>query len=217
MKHALTATCATCAFWLCFWAGAITPAVHAQVGKPVTIVDANFATEKELSAMPHLNAALVKSILERRPFLTMTDFNAFLSKSLKPEQLNELYGRLFVHLNLNTCTRDEILLIPNAGARMAREFFEYRPYRALAQFHREIDKYVDDAELARLEQYVFVPINLNTASDADIMTIPGSGPRLLREFKEYRPYKSIEQFRREMRKYWDEKEVARLERYVTIE
>ncbi len=214
MKYSLI----TAAALITYLSTAGAPAVlHAQVGKPVTIVDANFATEKELAALPHLNAALVKGILERRPFSSMTDLHAFLSPSLKAEQFSELYGRLFVHLNLNTCTREEILLIPNAGARMAREFFEYRPYRALAQFHREIDKYVDDTELARLEQYVFVPINLNTASDADIMTIPGSGPRLLREFKEYRPYKSMDQFRREMRKYWDAKEVARLERYVTIE
>ena len=40
---------------------------------------------------------------------------------------------------------------------MLREFKEYRPYTALAQFHREIGKYVDNTELARLEQYVFVP------------------------------------------------------------
>ena len=70
---------------------------------------------------------------------------------------------------------------------MLHEFEEYRPYAALAVFHREIDKYVDDTELARLEQYVFVPIDLNTASDADILTIPGLGSRMLREFKEYRP------------------------------
>jgi hypothetical protein len=190
--------------------------LHAQVGKPVTIVDANIAAEKDLSGMPHMTPALVKGLMARRPFLSMTDLDAFLGQSLSAEQRKELYGRLFVHLNLNTCTREEILLIPNAGNRMVREFFEYRPYKALAQFHREIDKYVDDAELARLEQYVFVPIDLNTASDADILTIPGSGPRLLREFKEYRPYKSMEQFRREMGKYWDAKEVARLERYVAI-
>jgi len=188
----------------------------AQVGKSVTIVDANIATEKELSAMPHMTAALVKAVVGGRPFLSATDLDKLLGQTLSAEQRKELYGKLFVHLNLNTCTREEILLIPNAGTRMAREFFEYRPYKALAQFHREIDKYVDDAELARLEQYVFVPIDLNTASDADILTIPGSGPRMLHEFKEYRPYKSMEQFRREMRKYWDAKEVARLERYVTI-
>jgi DNA uptake protein ComE-like DNA-binding protein len=188
----------------------------AQVGKSVTIVDANIASEKELGAMPHLNAALVKAIVDARPFPSITELDALLSKSLKREQITELYGRLFVHLNLNAATREQILLIPNAGPRMAHEFEEYRPYKALAQFHREIDKYVDDNELARLEQYVFVPINLNTASDADILTIPGLGNRMLHEFKEYRPYKAIEQFRREIGKYVDKKEVARLERYVTI-
>jgi len=188
----------------------------AQVGKSVTIVDANVASEKELAAMPHLNAALVKAIVDARPFPSITELDAVLSKSLKREQITELYGRLFVHLNLNTATREQILLIPNTGPRMAHEFEEYRPYKALAQFHREIDKYVDDNELARLEQYVFVPINLNTASDADILTVPGLGNRMLHEFKEYRPYKAIEQFRREIGKYVDKKEVARLERYVTI-
>jgi hypothetical protein len=39
---------------------------------------------------------------------------------------------------------------------------------------------------------------------------------MLREFKEYRPYKNIEQFRKEIGKYVNAKEVARLERYVTL-
>lgn len=60
------------------------------------------------------------------------------------------------------------------------------------------------------------PININTATDAEILAIPGMGPRMLREFKEYRPYTSIEQFRREIGKYVDKKEVARLEKYITI-
>jgi DNA uptake protein ComE-like DNA-binding protein len=190
--------------------------LRAQVGKPVTIVDANLASEKELAALPHLNATLAKGIVDKRPFMSMTDLNAYLSQTLNPEQLKELYGKMFVHIDPGTATREEILMIPDAGPRMVREFFEYRPYKALAQWHREIDKYVDDAELARLEQYVFVPLDLNTATDADILTIPGSGPRLVREVKEYRPYKSMEQFHREMRKYWDEKEVKRLARYFRI-
>ena len=61
-----------------------------------------------------------------------------------------------------------------------------------------------------------VPININTASDAEILRIPGVGPRMLREFKEYRPYTSIEQFRREIGKYVDKAEVARLEQYIVI-
>jgi DNA uptake protein ComE-like DNA-binding protein len=61
-----------------------------------------------------------------------------------------------------------------------------------------------------------VPININTATDAEILAIPGMGPRMLREFKEYRPYTSIEQFRREIGKYVDKAEVARLEKYIVI-
>jgi DNA uptake protein ComE-like DNA-binding protein len=196
---------------------AVAPAsTSAQVGKSVTIVDANVATEQQLSAIPQLTPALVKSVVARRPFSSITELDALLGQMLSQEQRTAVYGRLFVHLNLNTATREQILLIPNAGPRMVREFQEYRPYKALAQFHREIGKYVDDTELARLEQYVFVPISLNTASDADIQTIPGIGARMLREFKEYRPYKVMEQFRREIGKYVDDKEVARLERYVAI-
>jgi DNA uptake protein ComE-like DNA-binding protein len=194
-----------------------TSPAYAQVGKSVTIVDPNVAGESELAALPHMNAAIAKALVGRRPFLSMTALDMFLaSQRLTRPQLTELYGRMFIHINLNTASNEEIQLIPNLGPRMLREFLEYRPYKALAQFHREIDKYVDDAELARLEQYVFVPIDLNTASDADILTIPGLGNRMLREFKEYRPYKAIEQFRREIGKYVSKEEVARLERYVAI-
>jgi DNA uptake protein ComE-like DNA-binding protein len=189
----------------------------AQVGKSVGVVDANVATEAELTAMPNMTPALAKTVIAARTFPSITELDALLSKSLQRPQMTELYGRLFVHLNLNTATPEQILLIPNAGKRMVREFQEYRPYKSLAVFHREIAKYVDEKELARLEQYVFVPLPLNAAADADLLTIPNLGQRMLREFKEYRPYKAIDQFRREIGKYVDQKEVARLERYVVVD
>jgi DNA uptake protein ComE-like DNA-binding protein len=130
---------------------------HAQVGKPVTIVDANLVTEADLAKLPNLNAALAKAVVAKRPFKTVKDLDNALG-SLTKEQRTELYGKLFVPINLNTATDEQILLIPGVGNRMLREFKEYRPYTALAQFHREIGKYVDDKELARLEQYVFVPV-----------------------------------------------------------
>ena len=191
--------------------------VHAQVGKSVTVVDANTIAEADLAKLPGMTPAIAKSVVGKRPFLSVTALDqALTGAGLTRQQITTLYSRIFIHINLNTASKEEILLIPGVGNRMLHEFEEYRPYAALAVFHREIDKYVDDAELARLEQYVFVPIDLNTASDADILTIPGLGNRMLREFKEYRPYKSIEQFRREIGKYVDATEVARLEKYVTI-
>ena len=130
---------------------------QAQVGKPVTITDANLITEADLAKLPHMNAALAKAVLAKRPFKTIKDLDNALS-SLPKEQRTELYAKLFVPINLNTATDEQILLIPGVGNRMLREFKEYRPYTALAQFHREIGKYVDNTELARLEQYVFVPV-----------------------------------------------------------
>jgi len=189
---------------------------QAQVGRSEGLVNPDLANERELLSLPHMNATLVKDIMERRPFLKMSDLNSLLAPSLRKEQLAELYGKMFVQINLNTATQEEILLIPGVGKRMLHEFEEYRPYKTLAQFRKEIGKYVDQKELARLEQYVFVPIHLNTASDEDILSIPGMGKRMLREFKEYRPYENIEQFRKEIGKYVDKKEVARLERYVTL-
>jgi DNA uptake protein ComE-like DNA-binding protein len=189
----------------------------AQLGRQQGLVEPNTATEQQLLTVPNLNATIVKALIERRPFLTMKELDTFLTgQSLTRAQLTQVYGKMFLHLNLNTATPEEIQMIPGAGARMAHEFEEYRPWRSLEQFRREIGKYVNATEVARLEQYVFVPINLNTAGDADISSIPGLGARMLREFKEYRPYQNIEQFRREIGKYVNAKEVARLERYVTL-
>ena len=196
---------------------AVATSVEAQAGRRGDLLDVNTASEKQLLSVPGMTPALVKTLMARRPFQSMTDVDAALGSALSAAQRTETYRRLFLQINLNTASDAEIQLIPGLGPRMLGEFKEYRPYRALAQFRREIGKYVDEQELARLERYVFVPINLNTATDADILSIPNLGQRMLGEFKEYRPYKAMQQFRREIGKYVDDKEVARLERYVTLE
>ena len=136
--------------------GAVAGTAEAQVGASVTIVDANIATEQELSVLPQLTPTLVTSIVGARPFASITELDALLARTLDRAQVTELYGRLFVHLNLNTATREQVLLIPGTGPRMAHEFQEYRPYQAMPQFRREMGKYVDDNEVARLERYVTI-------------------------------------------------------------
>jgi DNA uptake protein ComE-like DNA-binding protein len=194
-----------------------TPAA-AQVGKSLGVVDANTAPEKNLLTMPHMTPAIVKGLLEKRPFASITDLNAYLlSQKLTQEQANEFYGKAFVHINLNTATAQEILLVPGAGKRMAHEFEEYRPWKTYAQFDKEIGKYVGAEKTAQLAQYTFIPVRLNTATDADILSIPGTGQRMVREFKEYRPWKSKEQFIKEIGKYVGAKEAERMFRYVVID
>jgi DNA uptake protein ComE-like DNA-binding protein len=192
--------------------------VDAQVGKSQGVVDANTAPEKDLADMPHMTAASAKALVGVRPFKSITELNTFLvGQGLTQDQAMDFYKKAFVHVNLNTGTRDEILLIPGAGQRMVREFAEYRPWKTWAQFDKEIGKYVGADATAKLAQYVFIPLNLNTATDADLGTIPGTGPRMVREFKEYRPWKSWAQFDKEIGKYVDKKETERLKRYFVIE
>ena len=187
----------------------------AQVGRTAGMLDPNLATESELATIPNVTPALAKVILAKRPFLRQAEFNSALAE-LSKEQLAQVYSKAFVHVDLNSASDEELLMIPNLGPRMLREFKEYRPYKALAVFKREMGKYVKPPEVERLAGYVFVPMDINTASDQDLLTIPGLGPRMLREFKEYRPYKAIEQFRREIGKYVKPPELARLQRYIVI-
>jgi len=59
-------------------------------------------------------------------------------------------------------------------------------------------------------------LNLNTASENDLLTIPGMTTRMVHEFMEYRPYLSIQQFRREMSKYVSSPVIADYEKYVYV-
>ena len=198
-------------------AGSVTT-VQGQVGKSLGVIDANIAAEKDLLTFPHMTPAIVKGIIETRPFGNITELNKYLlSQGVTPDQAMQFYSKAFIHINLNTATPEEILLVPGAGRRMTREFAEYRPWKTWAQFDKEIGKYVGQEATDKLKQYCFIPINLNTATDEDILSIPGAGARMVREFKEYRPWKTKAQFDKEIGKYVGEKETARLWRFTTIQ
>jgi len=129
---------------------------QAPAATSTPLLDANTATEAQLAMVPHLSAGLTKTIVSRRPFKSITELDALLTPTLSRAQITEVYGRVFVRVDLNTGTDAEILLIPGLGNRMLREFKEYRPYKAIDQFQREIGKYVSKEEVARLERYVVI-------------------------------------------------------------
>ncbi len=157
----------------------------AQVGKSLGVVDANTVSEADLTKMPGMTPAIAKALVAARPFDSITALNTFLlGQKLTQEQANALYRHMFIHINLNTATAAEIMLVPGAGKRMAHEFEEYRPWRSYAQFDKEIGKYVDAKEVARLAQYTFIPLNLNTAHRSRLHDHPrrrqAHGPRVRR-------------------------------------
>lgn len=117
-------------------------------------LDPNTATAEELAGVPGLGPTLAAAIQRQRPFASIVEFDALVRQTLSEDQAESLYERLFVPVHLNTGTPEQIALIPGMTRRMAHEFLEYRPYAGIETFNREIGKYVDAAEVARLRSYV---------------------------------------------------------------
>ena len=193
------------------------PGAVAQVGKNMGVLNPNTASAEELAALPGLNPDLAGRIAAGRAYLNMEALDKALAPALSTGQRKALYVRLFLPINLNTASVDAIRMVPGVGRRMTREFREYRPYRGISEFRREIGKYVDDAQVARFEQYVFVPIKLNSAGDAHLRTVPGLDDGILAVIKQSRPFASMEDFRGRVGGHAAKGEIARLERYLTIE
>ncbi len=202
----------------------LAPSAQAQLGRQKGLVDPNVSADSTLLALPYMTADIVNAIKDARPILSVVTLDSILTaKSVTKPQRDSLYRRMWIHVDLNRGTDAEFLLIPGAGRRMMGEFKEYRPWTSFAQFTREIGKYVRNTpgEVERLEQYMFIPIDINTAPDSLVATFAPIGVgtrRWIREFAEYRPWTSEAQFRREIGKYvrGNPKEVDRLWRYVVI-
>lgn len=122
-----------------------------------TLVDPDAAPREELLMVPSVDESTADALVAGRPYENMLEVDQMLaSEGLSDPEREAVYGRLWKPLDLNTASAEEILLIPGVGERMQHEFEEYRPYRGIAQFRREIGKYVDEEEVARLEQYVTI-------------------------------------------------------------
>ena len=73
--------------------------VQGQVGKSLGVADANISPEKDLLTFPHMTPAIVKGILEKRPFNSITELHAYLlSQGLTAEKAMEFYTKAFIHI-----------------------------------------------------------------------------------------------------------------------
>ncbi|HEV2880994.1 MAG TPA: hypothetical protein VGX24_06925 [Pyrinomonadaceae bacterium] len=98
-------------------------------------------------------------------------------------------------LNLNTASGSEFLAqIPGLGNRMVHEFEEYRPYKSVQQFRREMGKYVKPEQIAEYEKYVYVPIAENDSDAPTLQQIPGLDAAEAEALIAGRPYASRDAF-----------------------
>ncbi len=105
-------------------------------------------------------------------------------------QMMEVKGKI----NLNTASKEIFLAVPGVGDRMVREFMEYRPYNSIGQFRREMGKYVDEAQVAEYEKFLYVPADPNNSDAETMMQIPGIDQSVVDELDLLKPFPTKEAF-----------------------
>ena len=135
----------------------------AEAAKSVEMPDLlnpNQLTAESLAAnLPMLSDDARAAWIAAQPFSDAMSFHNFLSANIADEARDEIYQIAFLPMDLNSTPEADFMIIPGVGEKMAHEFEEYRPYVDMEQFDREISKYVDAEELARLRRYVVITEN----------------------------------------------------------
>jgi hypothetical protein len=141
---------------------AVTKAQRVQMYDRMFVhVDLNRGTDAEFLLIPGVDAARLAAIKAGRPYKTFAQLETALGKAASPAEVKRIGRYVFIPMELNTFTQEIIESFAPIGVgtrRWIREFNEYRPYTSMAQWEREISKYLrnNPNELKRLARYVYL-------------------------------------------------------------
>ena len=138
--------------------------------------------------------------------------------SEKPETDNGVRWPTATLIDPNTASADLLSGVPGIDATLAEAVIAGRPYATASDLNAVLATSLDETALREVYKLVFVKVELNDAAEDDLKLIPSSlSPRkFAHEIEEYRPYASMQDFRRELGKYVSETELAYLERFVYL-
>ena len=134
------------------------PKTMADAVSAPALINPNTVAPAALNNIKMLPADMQAAILKDRPFAGPSDFHALVSKYADADMQAKIYSKVFIPVNANTADAADLMLIPSplTPKKLAHEIDEYRPYKDMGEFERELGKYMDDAVLAKLKRYVFV-------------------------------------------------------------
>ena len=168
----------------------------------------------EVSTVAPVESATPVTVVESTPVSTET-VPVVETEGVVATAAPEVVAPENTKLNLNEATGDDYLAaIPGFGSRMVREFLEYRPYISIVQFRRELGKYVDEAQIAEYEKYVYVPVNVDESDAETLKQLPGVDDAIAAELSAGRPYGSSEAFLAKLAELVSAAQVAEAQAYL---
>ena len=119
----------------------------------------------------------------------------------------------------NSAAEAELSTVAGLSTNAVVAIIAGRPFATPTALHAVVAEGLSEQDQHSIYSAMFIRVGLNSGTEADFKLIPSTmSPRkLAHEFEEYRPYESIDQFRREMAKYVSDEEVVHLTRYVTLD
>ena len=172
-------------------------------------VDINTASLAELQALPGMNAEYAKKIVENRPYKWK---DQLVRKKILPEDLYETIrkqlevkpprslaptveetGRDQARIDLNMASVAELRGLPGMNAEYAHKIIQHRPYRWK---HELLERQViPDGVYDGIRDKVVTRrgVNINTASLAELRTLPGMTAGYAQRIVDNRPYRKTKE------------------------
>lgn len=121
-------------------------------------------------------------------------------------------------LDPNTVSATDLAGIEGLSGPVGDAVLQARPFVNPSALHAVILPITDPGERDAIYSQMFVRVDANTASEADLKLIPSplTPKKLAHEIDEYRPYADMRQFESELGKYMDDADLADLSRYVFV-
>src|SRR5262245_25698049 len=120
----------------------------------------------------------------------MTRFIAFTLALLVAAPVMAQVGKSQGVVDANTIAEAELAKLAGMTPAIAKALVAARPFDNITALNTFLlGQKLTQEQADALYRNIFVNINLNTATAAEIMLIPGAGKRMAHEFDEYRPWK----------------------------
>lgn len=179
----------------------------------------------EILTIPNAGDRMTREFEEYRPYTSIVQFREEIGKYVDDDIVAAYERYLFVAVDPNNADAETLLQLPGLTEDGANTLTAARPFDSNDTFLAALGDLVSSDHAAVAAGFLtgnagntvtWQLFNLNTAGDEQLLTIPNLGDNMLAEFKEYRPYTSITQFREEIGKYVDTDVVAAYEGYVFV-
>jgi DNA uptake protein and related DNA-binding proteins len=168
-------------------------------------VNLNTATIKDISNIPGIGKVKAKTIFNNKPYRFLEELIGFKGitldflKTIEKHVVPKLKGISDSdRIDLNKATETKILTLRGVGKKAAKTIIKHRPYKELielinrAKLSRKLVIKIKDFVLPKLQNDDGLRIDINKASAATMLPLPGIGEKNVKNLIKHRPYKILD-------------------------